>query len=132
MTTEDIERLSLEELRLMAEDPQTPVPEALPDRLQAMASAAVLAEKGLEALADKFDAIALRRRPARWFWGAVPAAALAAVAIFLLVRKPQQPKDTFTDPTLAYIEMSRAFAMFREAVQEVGQPIENNQIKEEL
>lgn len=132
MTTEDIERLSLEELQRMAEDPQTPVPEALPDRMQAMACAASLAEIGPDALADKPVATAPRRNPVRWLWGAIPAAALAAVAVFLLVQKPQQPKDTFTDPTLAYIEMSRAFAMFREAVQEVGQPIENNQIKEEL
>ncbi|MBR5723863.1 MAG: hypothetical protein IKX62_00635 [Bacteroidales bacterium] len=128
MTTEDIERLSLEELQRMAEDLQTPVPEALPDRLQAMASAASLAEKGAEALADKPGATALRQRPARWLWGAVPAVALAAVAVFLFVRKPQRPKDTFTDPTLAYIEMSRAFAMFQEAVQHANQPIENNQI----
>lgn len=122
MTTEDIERLGLEELRRMAEDPQAAVPEALPDRLQELACAASLAGKGTDALADK-----PAPHPARWIWGVVPAAALAALAVLLLVRKPQQPKDTFTDPTLAYIEMSRAFSMFREAVQDASQPIENNQ-----
>ncbi|MBR5076824.1 MAG: hypothetical protein IKX28_07455 [Bacteroidales bacterium] len=122
MTTEDIERLSLEELQRMAEDPQPPVPEALPERLQALASAASLVEKGTESLEDK-----PAPRSVRWLWGAVPAAALAALTLFLLVRKPQRPKDTFTDPTLAYIEMSRAFAMFNEAVKDISQPIENNQ-----
>ena len=122
MTTEEIERLSLEELQRMAEDPQTAVPEALSDRLREMACAASLTEKGLASPEDR-----PAPRPTRWIWGVVPAAALAALAVFLMVRKPQQPKDTFTDPTLAYIEMSRAFSMFREAVQEVGDPIENNQ-----
>ena len=127
MTTEDIERLSLEELQRMAEDPEIAVPEVLSSKLQEMACAASLVSKGTEALADKPGATAPSWRPNRWLWGVIPAVTLAALAALLLLHKPQQPKDTFADPTLAYIEISRAFSIFSEAMQDISQPIENPQ-----
>ena len=60
--------------------------------------------------------------------------ALAALAaVLLLPRRAPQPEDTFTDPQLAYAELTRAFALFGEALQtgsddaaaalsELGQP----------
>ena len=39
---------------------------------------------------------------------AVPVA--AAIAIALIVIRPKDPKDTFTDPQLAYAEVEKAFA----------------------
>ena len=134
MTPEEIERLSLEELQRMADDPQTGVPEEFPARLQEMACAACLAEKGTESLADRPGSAASGRRPVHWLRGAVPAAALAALACFLLLpRLTPQPKDTFTDPQLAYAELTRALSLFEEALQtgsadaaaafsELGQP----------
>ena len=127
MTTEDIERLSLEELQRMAEDPEIAVPEVLSSKLLEMACAASLVSKGTEALVDKPGATAPRWHPNRWLWGAIPAVTLAALAALLLLHKPQQPKDTFADPTLAYIEISWAFSIFSEAMQDISQPIENPQ-----
>jgi hypothetical protein len=126
MTIEEIERLSIEDLQRMADSPQAVMPGSLSERLQEFACAAVLAERGTEALAERAGDAAARRRPARWAWGVVPAAALAALALVLLLRSPQRPKDTFTDPTLAYIEMARAFSIFNEAMQDIARPIVSN------
>ena len=47
------------------------------------------------------------------------AAAAAIIAYVLLFRPPQRVKDTFSDPTLAYIETMRAFSLFNDAVQDI-------------
>ena len=124
MTAKDIERLSLEELERMAEDPQTGVPETLAHRLEDIACAAYIEGDGAARLAERPGVPGRWRLQARWLWGAVPAAALATLALILLLQRPRQPKDTFSDPTLAYIEMTRAFSMFREAMQDADKPNE--------
>ena len=97
--------------------------ESLSQRLQDLACAVSLTEKGVEALADRRSPTTRKSRRTRWLWGAVPAAAAAVLAIFLLLRSPHQPKDTFTDPTLAYVELTRAFSLFSEALQEIDEPV---------
>ena len=103
------------------------MPGNLSERLQEIACAAILAEEGAEALDGRDGDAAARRRPARWAWGVIPAAALASLAVAFLLRPPQRPKDTFTDPTLAYIEMARSFSIFNEAMKDIAQPMLNNQ-----
>lgn len=123
MTTEDIEKLSLEELWRIAEDPRTAVPDTLPARLEELNCAASLAGNGAAALDERPDVAAPARHPVHWLWGTVPAAALVAVACFLLLRQPHRPKDTFDDPTLAYIELTRAFYMLQEATQDKAETV---------
>lgn len=127
MTIEEIRRLSPEDLKRMADSPQAVVPGNLSERLQEIACAAILAEEGAEALDGRDGDAAARRRPALWAWGVIPAAALASLAVVLLLRPPQRPKDTFTDPTLAYIEMARSFSIFNEAMKDIAQLMLNNQ-----
>ena len=108
MKTEDIEKLSLEELRDMANDPEVIVPEPLSEGIKDIACAVSLMEKDKEG-----------KRVSPWLWGFIPAAAAAIIAYVLLFRPPQRVKDTFSDPTLAYIETMRAFSLFNDAVQDL-------------
>jgi hypothetical protein len=127
MNSKDIENLCIEELQLMAEDSQTSVPKDFSERLQDIVCAISLSEKGLEALVDRDDAPNRSRRHIRWIWVAVPAAAIVAIILFL--KQPHQPKDTFTDPTLAYIELTRAFSMFSEALKDIDEPVFSQESK---
>ena len=108
MKTEDIEKLSLEELRDLANDPEVIVPETLSEGIKDIACAVSLMEKGKE-----------ESHVSPWLWGLIPAAAAAVIACVLLFRQPRQIKDTFSDPTLAYIETMRAFSLFNDAVQDI-------------
>ena len=99
MKTEDIEKLSLEELRDMANDPEVIVPEPLSEGIKDIACAVSLMENGKGTHVSP------------WLWGLIPAAAAAIIAYVLLFRPPQRVKDTFSDPTLAYIETMRAFSL---------------------
>lgn len=125
MRTEDIERLSLEELSRMANDPNTNVPATLSAGLQDIACAASLVGNGLEAL--DLPSSPAKSHVSPWLWGAIPAAALAAVVCILLLRQPQRPKDTFSDPTLAYVETMRAFSLLNDVIQEITIPVESAQ-----
>ncbi len=107
MKTEDIEKLSLEELRDMANDPEVIVPEPLSEGIKDIACAVSLMENGKGTHVSP------------WLWGLIPAAAAAIIAYVLLFRPPQRVKDTFSDPTLAYIETMRAFSLFNDAVQDI-------------
>lgn len=107
MKTEDIEKLSLKDLRDMANDADVIVPETLSEGIRNLACAVSLAANGKEA------------RVSPWLWGLIPAAAAAAIACVLLFRPPQRVKDTFSDPTLAYIETMRAFSLFNDAFQDI-------------
>lgn len=127
MTIEEIGKLNLGDLQRMSDSHQASMPGTLSEKLQEIACVAALAEKGAEALDDRAGVAAARRRPARWAWGVIPAAALTALAILLLFRQPQCPKDTFTDPTLAYLEMARSFSLFNDAMKDIAQPIVNTQ-----
>ena len=107
MKTEDIEKLSLEELRDMANDPEVIVPEPLSEGIKDIACAVSLMENGKGTHVSP------------WLWGLIPAAAAAIIAYVLLFRPPHRVKDTFSDPTLAYIETMRAFSLFNDAVQDI-------------
>lgn len=92
-TLEEIENLSLEELERNALEAPVTVPDGLERRLRQALAAREIAQA------------AARPRPARWL---VPVAvATAAAAVVLL---PQRgPKDTFSDPLLAYAEVEKTF-----------------------
>ena len=64
------------------ENMEPKAPGELRERLEDTVSAAILAERGPQALDDA------PRRPVRWFWVAAPALALACLAVVLAVRHP--------------------------------------------
>lgn len=118
MTPEEIERLSLDDLKRTMTDPQTVVPEELRTRLRDIACAARLDAGGMASLDGHRHRGESARRRYLWLRGLVPATALAALAaVLLLPRRSPQPKDTFTDPKLAYAELTQALALFGEALQ---------------
>ena len=101
----EIERLTPEDLERIASDESVRVPADLKASLEALA--------GASELLDEKPAAAGRRSQAwrTWYW-AVPAVAAALVAAVLVFRS--QPKDTFSDPYLAYAEVQKAFGQISE------------------
>ena len=101
----EIERLTPEDLERIASDESVRVPADLKASLEALAGAAKVLE----------DRPAASSRPSQglrtWYW-AVPAVAAALVAAVLVFRS--QPKDTFSDPYLAYAEVQKAFGQISE------------------
>lgn len=93
---EEIEQMSLEALEAIADDITIQAPAGLDSRIEAaIAADTVVKEKKA-------------RHSARYAtWGTLAAAA-ASAAIVLSVRS-SQPKDTFTDPLLAYAELEKTF-----------------------
>lgn len=78
--------------------------ENLEDRLKAAVLAAAITE-------EKKTAGRYRRPVLRW---AVPAVAAAALAVLLAF--PSGPKDTFSDPALAYAEIERTLAYISQKI----------------
>ena len=117
----EIERLTPEDLERIASDESVRVPADLKASLEALAGAAKvledrpaaagvipgLAEKTLGRKSSGRRSQGLRT----WYW-AVPAVAAALVAAVLVFRS--QPKDTFSDPYLAYAEVQKAFGQISE------------------
>lgn len=95
-TIEDIEKLTDEQLSQIAEDRSVEVPESLAERLEALVGAAA-------AIEDE-----PRRKPAFIPW-AVAAAVAAVLATGIFLNVPRRPKDTFSDPLLAYAEVQKSF-----------------------
>ena len=92
-----------------------PVPEDLQERLGDAIIAAILSEQGPDALtAGPAPAPRQPRHTPRWLWGAIPAVALASLAIVLLVGRPQPlPPEAAS----AYAELETFFGSFSEAMQ---------------
>ena len=117
----EIERLTPEDLERIASDESVRVPADLKASLEALAGAAkVLGDRpaaagGIPGLAEKTLGWQSSARPSQglraWYW-AVPAVAAALVAAVLIFRS--QPKDTFSDPYLAYAEVQKAFGQISE------------------
>ena len=118
----EIEALTPEQLELVAADASVPVPEDLKASLEALAGAAELAgilEEGTpERVRGEGEAPERVRGEGRhlgagksavWKRWAVAAAAAAVVALAVTLAVPSRPKDTFSDPLLAYAEVQRAF-----------------------
>ena len=100
---EDIERLSLEELERISEDGMVAVPDGLGERLENTLAAAGMLRK---------------QKPSRsgaWKFSLIPAVAVAVVAASLVVvLKPSTPKDTFSTPEEAYIQVEYAMSLISE------------------
>ena len=117
----EIERLTPEDLERIASDESVRVPADLKASLEALAGASKVLEDRPTA-SGVFHGFAEKRlsrksssRPSQglraWYW-AVPAVAAALVAAVLVFRS--QPKDTFSDPYLAYAEVQKAFGQISE------------------
>ena len=118
----EIDRLSPEDLERIASDTSVRVPSDLKASLEALAGAAEFA-KPEEAPVEAEPVVRKAGifRPLLWGIPAVAAALVAAVIVFRSV--PQQPKDTFSDPYLAYAEVQKAIgqvSMKRDAAAEIA------------
>ena len=117
----EIERLTPEDLERIASDESVRVPADLKASLEALAGASKVLEDRptaagvIPGLAEKTLGRKSSARPSQgwrtWYW-AVPAVAAALVAAVLIFRS--QPKDTFSDPYLAYAEVQKAFGQISE------------------
>lgn len=124
----ELERLTPEQLEQIASDESVRVPADLKASLEALAGAAELAESGRPESAvcsatatPGADAKNFRKRQLRPFrnvfpWIAIPAVAAALAAAFLVFRGiTPQPRDTFSDPYLAYAEIQKTFSRIAES-----------------
>lgn len=93
---EDIEKLTLQELEAISDDTSIKVPEDLSKSLSELVGASELVEKPEKP----------RRPLLRW---AIAAAVAAALGLGIYFSIPKSPRDTFSDPYLAYAEVQQAF-----------------------
>ena len=93
---EEIERMSLGSLEAIADDNSVKAPAGLHDRLEAALAA---------------DSSIKERKSHRMAWYAAcgTLATAAASAAIVLSVNASQPKDTFSDPLLAYAELEKTF-----------------------
>ena len=120
-STEDIEKLTLEDLERMADDESVAVPERLGENIEnrILASEVLRTESARgESLTAGDEALnSEKRRSPVVLWkrlAVIPAvaAAVAAVVIGLnLHRASAAPADTFDSPEEAYAQVERTFAM---------------------
>lgn len=98
-----------------------PVPDGLAERLEKRLCSAILAERGIDALAPDRPATPARKAR-RWLWGAIPAVALASVAAVLIILRPPTtpavlPAEPVTGTEASYANLERALGYFSDAVQ---------------
>lgn len=94
---EDLEKMSLQELEMIADDKSINVPKSMNGRIEA----AILGESLKEE----------HRKSSRSVrYGIGGAAVAAAAGLVLALDITQQPKDTFDDPAMAYAELEKTFA----------------------
>ncbi|HOE94525.1 MAG TPA: hypothetical protein PLU97_03905, partial [Candidatus Cryptobacteroides sp.] len=91
---EDIEKLTLQELEAISDDTSIKVPEDLSKSLAELLGAAELSKP--------------RRPLLRW---AIAAAVAAALGLGIYFSIPKSPRDTFSDPYLAYAQVQQAFEL---------------------
>ncbi len=96
-TLEELQDLSIEELEARSAQETAPVPEGLEARI-----AASLAARSFQ---KEQPAPKTQDRPLPW----IALAAAAVVAAVVMIPRLNQPKDTFTDPQLAYAEVEKTF-----------------------
>lgn len=103
----EIEDISLEELEAVSQDEAIAVPEGFRQRLEAELDA----QNKLETMKEEPRKIRL-----------VPVIGVAASVLLLIgiglgiARWQSEPKDTFTDPYLAYAELEKAFSTMSEGM----------------
>ena len=103
----EIEDISLEELEAVSQDEAITVPEGFRQRLEAELDAQ-----------DKLETMKEEPRKIRL----VPVIGVAASVLLLIgiglgiARWQSEPKDTFTDPYLAYAELEKAFSTMSEGM----------------
>lgn len=103
----EIEDISLEELDAVSQDEAIAVPEGFRQRLEAELDAQ-----------DKLETMKEEPRKIRL----VPVIGVAASVLLLIgiglgiARWQSEPKDTFTDPYLAYAELEKAFSTMSEGM----------------
>lgn len=103
----EIEDISLEELEAVSQDEAIAVPEGFRQRLEAELES----QRRLETLKEEPRKIRL-----------VPVIGVAASVLLLIgiglgiARWQSEPKDTFTDPYLAYAELEKAFSTMAEGM----------------
>lgn len=104
----EIEDISLEQLAAVSQDEAMAVPEGFRQRLEAELDA----QNKLETMKEEPRIIRL-----------VPVIGVAASVLLLIgiglgiARWQNEPKDTFTDPYLAYAELEKAFSTMAEGMQ---------------
>ena len=104
-SVKEIEKLPLEDLIEVASDETIKVPEGLYDRLAQEVDREVSGN--------------------RWFKIAGAAAIVILVVGLGLLKFENEPKDTFSDPYLAYAELEKAFEMVSDGMQKgIGRTVE--------
>ena len=96
---EDIEKMSLEELESIGMDERAQVPSDLQTELRA----------GLLANALQSGSAQMNRRRTPVLYGVYALVPLALALFLVLMPGMSRPKDTFSDPALAYAELEKAF-----------------------
>lgn len=96
-TLEELQDLSLEELEARSAQEPVPVPEGLEARIAA----------SLAARSFQWEQSAPKTADRTFPWLALAAAAVVAAVV--MIPRLNQPRDTFSDPQLAYAEVEKAF-----------------------
>jgi len=94
-TLEEIERISFDQLEAIADDVSVKAPEGF----EASIASAITAKELTRAR---------QKKTATYTAYGILSAALASLLLALTL--PQQPRDTFDDPALAYAEIEKAFS----------------------
>ena len=110
---EDIERLSMADLERIASDDSIKVPDTLKRDITITARALEMASKEEEEVKE----VSHKRYGKILRMISYPAAAMAIITIGIRISfqdSIRTPKDTFDDPTLAYVQMEQVFGFISE------------------